>query len=200
MTIAPFVVSSRTVNCPSPGLALVLPRAATERHTAVRVRIERLLSAIAIAIQRLLRLVQPLPFPLEFGRRGLVPLAFLERRFAREAAVILEAIRVEPPHLHRRGDGAAWFPRVRAVAEPAAVREMGDVVERRRDGVAVGPRLQFAHARRVDQQRAARQDDELPRGRRMPAAALFVDRARRGGPERVASEKTIDDRRFAGAR
>src|SRR5262249_46548853 len=85
------------------------------------------LAAAAGLVTRLQRLRALFPTLLRVRRRGLVAFPFLERRFAREAAVVLDAIRLHRPGVDRLGDGAARLAVMRAVPEPALFRQRGDV-------------------------------------------------------------------------
>src|SRR5262249_11020284 len=154
--------------------------------------------AFALAIHHLVRLMDLLPPPLVLGRGGLVVPALLVGRLAQQAPVVLEPIRVEFAALDRRRDGAARLAFVRAVGEPATVRESGDVVKRRLDRRFVRPRLKLAHPGRVDEERTARQLDELTRCRRVPAATVCLTDGARA--KRVTAEEPVDQRRFADAR
>ena len=51
---------------------------------------------------------------------------------------------------------------VLAVAEAARVRQRGHIVERGVDAFLVSPQLQLAQARRIDEQCAVRQSEQLP--------------------------------------
>ena len=77
---------------------------------------------------------------------------------------------------------------MRAVAEPAAQRELGDVGERRLDGVGIGDDPDRPQPGRVDEHRAARQLHELSVGRRVspaPIGAPVADHHRLDSRERV---------------
>src|SRR3954471_10002911 len=192
MTIAPLLVSRRTSYRSAESLALrTEPYRAAERLAAHRLAAHRLTlktttaiaarigayyprsPAITIAVQGLRGLVQLLPFPLVFSGGSLVAPAVLVRRFTREAAVVLQPVGVEPSVGDRRGNRAPRLRLVHAVGEAAVVRQRLDLVERRVEPIAVQPRLQLAHARRVDQQRASGQRHQTARGRGMAAFAVF---------------------------
>src|SRR6267143_1450759 len=134
-----------------------------------------ILRTISIAIQCLLRLVELLPAALLLCRRRLVTLPLLERRLAQQSTVVFQTVRVEATGADGVGDRATRLAPVRAVREPARLRERRDVVECRRHRRFVGPRLQLAHPGRINQQRAAGQLDELPRRRRVPPPAIGGD-------------------------
>src|SRR5215217_5394154 len=88
-------------------------------------------------------------------------------------------------------DGAAGLTRVPAVTEAALGRERRDVLERALDGYVVRPELHLAEARRVDEQSAAGEQDELALGRGVPSAVVSAERSRREVP---ASEQPVRER------
>ena len=138
-----------------------------------------------------------LPAPLLRRGRGFVPLPLFEGDFAAEVAEVLEplggsALPVRPrPAPRSRARSRARSRR------SGTLRELGDVFERLGDRRLVDPRLQLAHARRVDEQRSARQLDKVPRRRRM--APLAVDVADLGGFQQLVAEQPVDERRFSDA-
>ena len=167
---------------------------------AVRHRVDLIpprYTRVAQAVHRFRRLVDLLPLPLRLRRRGLVVLALLERRFPQQLPVVFQPVGVDCAALDSGPHGTARLAVVRAVREPASVRQRADVVERRIDGGLVRPRLQLAHPRRVDQQRAARQLHQLPRGGRMATLAVCV--ADRADTQRLAPEQAVDQRRLPDA-
>ena len=85
-----------------------------------------------------------------------------------------------------------------AVAEAARFRDRVDVGERRRQRVAGFPELQLAHARRVDQHAVRREQDQLPVGAGVTAAA--IGHAHVLGAQQVVADEPIDDRRLAHTR
>src|SRR5205814_7362690 len=135
-------------------------------------------------------LVDLLPFALVFGGRGLVALAVFERCLARKAPVVLDAIGIEVPLRDSGSNRAARLAVMRAVAEAAAARKLRQIVERRVETVAFEPRLQLTHARRIDQQGAARQLEQLACSRRM--ASLTVGRTDCRDAQQLAPEETVD--------
>src|SRR5512135_1521914 len=134
---------------------------------------------------------------------GLAPglLVLFEDQLLELAALLevaLEAARVERAVGDRLPHGAARLVPVAAVLEPAARRQLLDVTERPEEALLTGPQLELAHARRIDQQSASRQGDELPPRCRVSApAVLFADRRRR---QSLGADQPVDDRRLAGAR
>ena len=86
-------------------------------------------------------------------------------RFTRTAAVT---------GLERLAHGAVRLGRVRAVVEPALRRQLRDVREGAVE-VAALPHLELAEPRRVDEDRAARHDEELTVPRRVPASAVAAE-------------------------
>src|SRR6266498_3779407 len=77
--------------------------------------------------------------------------------------------------LHRRGNRAAGLAVMGAVAEPAMHRQGGHVVEGALYRSRLGPGLELAHPRRVDQQRSVGQLDELTRRGRVPSLAVSIE-------------------------
>jgi hypothetical protein len=77
---------------------------------------ERLLSAIAIAIERFRRLMDLLPSPLRVRSGRLVPLPLLERRLATDPPVVLQAVGVKTT----RRDGLGQAPASAAMSSNAA--------------------------------------------------------------------------------
>src|SRR5690242_19770364 len=112
-----------------------------------------LLSAIAFAVERPLRAMHLLPAPRLLHRRRLVVATRLVGELALQSAIMLEARPIELAGFNRGADGAAGLAVVDAIGEAARLGERRDVGERRLDPIVAGPRLQLAHARRVDQQR-----------------------------------------------
>ena len=101
------------------------------------------------------------------------------------------------PTVDGGSNGAPRFRIVSAIGEPALRGQRRHVVERRGDRRLVAPGLQFAHARRVDEQRPSRQFDELPRRRRVTALAVGI--ADRTDAQRLGAEETIDQSRLPDA-
>src|SRR5438552_1616904 len=80
----------------------------------------------------------------------------------------------KPSAIDRATHGTPRLAIVATITESALAGESGDVVERGFDGRHVGPGLQLPHPWRVDQQRAARQLDELSRRCRVAKAERHV--------------------------
>src|SRR6186997_569491 len=85
-----------------------------------------------------------------------------------------------------------------AVAEAAGGSQRFDVVEGLAQAIAGVPELQLAHPRRVDDQPASGEWNQLTvRGRMTPLRVRGPDITR---PSRLAAHQAIDDRRLADAR
>ena len=94
-------------------------------------------------------------------------------------------------------DGAAGLGFVRAISETASARELGDILERLGDRGLLHPRLQLAHAGRVDEQRATRQLHQVPGGRRVAPFAVHLADLR--GFQALLAQQSIDERRLPNA-
>jgi len=85
---------------------------------------------------------------------------------------------------------------VRAVAEPAARGGRGDVVERGREPLLRLPESQLPHPRGVEVEAAARKQQELAVGGRVPSAAVG---AKIAGRHQLLAREAVDERRLADA-
>src|SRR5689334_14745774 len=114
-----------------------------------------------------------------------------------QLVIALETSAVEAAVLHRFDDGTSGFARVAAVPKPARLRERFDVREGAGQRLACVPQLQFAHPWRVDQDAAARKEDQLaPRAGMAPAAVALAHLARR---EHLLPDQRVRDRRLPNA-
>ena len=153
-----------------------------------------------------------MPFSRMFSRPGLVRLhpALLRLRLealvepplevgelALQLRVALPASEVELAGRERRPNRAARLGAVRAVVEAAAEHELLDVGERLAEALRRIPELELPQAGRVDDEPAARQQDELPVRRRVPAlAVVLADRpASRAAPRPRACSRASTCRR-----
>src|SRR3972149_2836981 len=129
----------------------------------------------------------------------------LERAQLRaELVVACQTLLRHLARLHRGADGTAGLGAVGAVAEAAGGGEAPRPPERGGQPLLAGPELDLSQPRGVDQQRAARQRDQLPvRGRVAPALVARAHLARpgvrgrswpatsaRSSPSAVATRKT----------
>src|SRR6185437_9714925 len=131
------------------------------------------------------RPLHPAPAPALLRREARV-LSDRERaQLALELAVALEPLARQPAVGERRSDRTARLALVAAVREAAARGQLGDVGERLVERLLAGPELELAHPRRVEQDRAARERDELAVGRRVAAAAV---RPQLAGPQAARAE------------
>ena len=106
-----------------------------------------------------------------------VDLAFGAGELALELLVAGEPIAAQAPVVDGGPDRATGLALVAAVAESTCGGELGDVVEGDLDPVVRAGDLQRADARRVDQEGAARQIEQLPVGRRVaPARVVLTNR------------------------
>ena len=80
---------------------------------------------------------------------------------------------------HRAHDSTTRFALVRAVTEPAPLRQRFDVGKRAGDAVLGVPQRQSAHAGRVDDDTAVRQHHELARHGRVPPFVVTLAHVRR---------------------
>ena len=111
----------------------------------------------------------PLALGLELGE--LILLLGHVVRFATELQIALQPLGRQRAVRHRLADRAARLRVVPAVGEVAPGAQRLDVGERRGDRPADFPQLDLPQARRVDHQPSARQEDQLPVGRRVAAPA-----------------------------
>lgn len=98
---------------------------------------------------------------------------------------------------NRPSDRTAGFSLVAAVAEPAGRGEIGDLVERCIHALVRPGHFQRADAGGVDEQRAARQDEQLAMGGRVPAPRVVL--ADGAGDLAVLAEQGVDERRLPDA-
>src|SRR5207248_1562735 len=97
----------------------------------------------------------------------------LQLLVARVAAAVELAAGEGPP------DRAARLAAMRAVGEAALRGERLDVRERLAEPLRRLPELELSHPRRVEDEAAAREEDELAVTRRVPAAPVGADLRRR---------------------
>ena len=110
------------------------------------------------------RLVDLLPLLALGARRCGIHPPFLVRELPGQLRVAREPGRVELARLHRGAHGAPRLGLVAAVAEPAALGELGDVGERGRHAdVAVGAEAEAAQPGRVDDHATGRDRDQIAR-------------------------------------
>src|SRR5918994_5858074 len=95
-------------------------------------------------------------------------------QLALELPVARVAVAVERTVGERAAHGAPRLPLVPAVVEAAPADERFDVAEGCVEPLAHVPQLQLAHARRVEQQPATGQPDELAARRRVPTAPVAL--------------------------
>src|SRR5262245_46050302 len=117
-----------------------------------------------------MRFVDTLPSLLLLELRKNVLLSRNIGLLAAQLEIAFEAVTADPAIRDRGLHGTAGFRLMFAVTETAIGRERFDFIEDLRDRVAGIPQLQFAHTGRVDQHSTTRQNEQPPRGRRMPAA------------------------------
>src|ERR1039458_4057271 len=121
----------------------------------------------------------PFPFPFALqGEQG-IGQRLVALRLPAEFAVALPPLGGERTLSQCALDGAARLARVRAIAVAARCREDGDLIEGPVDRVLAGPKLEFAHARSVDQGAARGQFDEFPVAGGMASAAIGFAHFRR---------------------
>src|SRR5450759_4971922 len=120
-------------------------------------------------------------------------------RLVSEPAVCLGAGLVEPPGLDLRQYGATRFESVRAIGEPAPLSHLDDLVEGLVYAFVRIPHSKLAHARRIEHERAVRQEEQLPVGGRMTAASVILAGLARHhqllAGERVEQRRLADTRR-----
>ena len=144
------------------------------------------------------RLLDDSPLALVGGPGAGVLLALGVRQLPFELAVTGQSILAEAAVVERGPDRAAGLGTVAAVAEPATGRELDDVVERRLDTLVRPGDLERSDARRVDEERAAGQREQLPMGGRVAAARIVLA----DGSRRLAclAEEGVHQRRLPDAR
>src|SRR5918996_1652898 len=114
-------------------------------------------------------------------------------QLAQQLPVALEPFGGQPSVGDRGQDCAPGLPPVGAVAEPARRGQLGHVREGLVDAVARLPEAQLAHAGRVEDEAAARQRDQLPVRRRVPALAVLTDVC---DVLPLAPQEPVDERRL----
>src|SRR6478735_2358097 len=117
-------------------------------------------------------LVDDPPLALVLGLGPRVGLADRVVQLALELLVTGDAVGAERPGGDGGLDRAARLAVMAAVAEPAGGRQLDDVVEGRLDPLVRPGDLERADARGVDEERAARQLEQLAVGRRVAAARV----------------------------
>src|SRR3954466_3700341 len=103
----------------------------------------------------------------------------------------------------RLADGATRFGHMPAVAEATGFRDGDDVLELVTDSVARPldlhlPDPELTHAGRIDEERSAGHDDQLPVGRRVAAPGVALPHV--PGALGSAADQRVDQRRLAHAR
>src|SRR5688500_3446871 len=113
---------------------------------------------------------------------------------------MLHPLRGERALAQRLLHGAARLAFVGAIAEATTLSELVDFGEAAAGGraFALGEQRELTHARRVDQDPAARQNHELPLARGMAAASVVL--AHRARTQPVLAEQLIGEARLADAR
>src|SRR5688500_5690043 len=129
---------------------------------------------VSDAVHHLVVLVNLLPAAFFGGGRRLVTLPLFERKLAPQMTEVREPLGIELTSFDRGEHRTARFGFMRAIAEAAAAGELRDVLEGFGNRRLVHPRLQLAHSRRVDEECAAWQLDQVTRGRRMPSFAVNI--------------------------
>src|SRR5690606_36243371 len=115
-----------------------------------------------------------------------------------ELLVARQALRSQLPGLDRRAYGAAGLLAMRAVAEAAVRAKTFDVGKGGGECFAGFPELQLPHARRVDEEAAGREHDELACRARVPAATVRL--AHFPGGQQRAADQLVGDTRLPHAR
>ena len=122
----------------------------------------------------------------------------LMRGFALQLAIAVPAPRIEAAFVDGRPHGAAGLQLMGAVPEAAASRQRLDVGEHRRDAGLRLPQAELAHARRVEDEPALRQEDQFAMRRGVAAARVMrADLLRR---HHILAGKRVHEGRFADAR
>src|SRR5438105_13582070 len=117
-------------------------------------------------------------------------------QLALQLDVALPALLGERPVRERLANRAAGLAIVVAVGEPAAARDLFDVAE---GALEIGvPQLELADARRVEDDTARRDEDQLAPGRRVAAHLIVL--AHLHCCEELFADERVDDRRLADAR
>lgn len=106
------------------------------------------------------------------GADGGVLFGFEEELFPAQLVKVFEAVFFELMGSNGFADGTAGFGLVAAIAEFAGAREGFDVGESGFEAYGGVPELEFAHAGCVDEDAAARNDEELARGGSVAAAIV----------------------------
>src|SRR4029079_1043674 len=118
------------------------------------------------------RLMDDLPGTSVLGSCARVALAGRTGGLAPELAMAGQTLLGQPAIGQGDRHGAAWFALVATVAEPARCGDVDDIVERGIDALVGSEHLERPDTRRVDEQRAARQLEQLAMGRRVAAARV----------------------------
>ena len=138
---------------------------------------------------------QDLEPPLLFELRVDVLLTRAELLLQVQLAIALEAAGVEPSVSDGVCDGAARLSLMSAIAKAAGFSERVDVGKRAPERLARVPQLQLPHARRVDEDAAARHENHLPVAAGMTSAT--VAGADLAGAKQLFADQGIRDRRLA---
>src|SRR6188508_2250909 len=139
----------------------------------------------------LLRELPPL-LALERLRPAVAP-ALQPGELALELAVALQALGGERSRADGSAHRASRLGLVGAVVEAAGRCQRGYVLERLSDStVRLAPELELAQSRRVDHEAAARDDDQLPMGGRVPPAAVALPDLPR--LQLLSAEHAVDQR------
>src|SRR5262245_26921603 len=108
-----------------------------------------------------------LPAGVRTAREQRIRFSFGGGDLAQQLAIAREPLGRELASRDRGRDGASRLALVTAVAETTVLRKRGDVCERDLDAAVIFEQAELAHARRVDQNAAFGQLNELARGRRV---------------------------------
>src|ERR1035437_4826497 len=131
------------------------------------------------------------------GHLALLRASFERGDFIIQAQETFISLGIEPAFLDRKADRASRIALVAAVAELASFGERLDVGETLAQDMLVGPHLDLAHARVVDEHAAAREDDQFAGGGGMSAfAGDLVDFT---GPLPIVAAELVDQRGFSDA-
>ena len=150
-----------------------------------------------VGAQRPHRAVRRRDASMLFEPRQLVAALTYRLPFVSQPAVAAEAGGAQASRLDRAPHRAPGFEIVAAVPESALRGQRLNVVERVVERIRVVPQPELAHSRRVDDQTAVRQENQLALGRRVPAAS--VPAPYRRGPLPFAAQQAVDDGRLPDA-
>ena len=140
----------------------------------------------------------PLPFPFALqGEQG-IGHRLVVLRLPAQFAVALPALGREHTLGQRALDGASWLAGVGAIAVAALGSQAGDLIEGAVDRVLAGSKLEFAHARSVDQGSSLRERDEFSVRGGMASSAVGLVHLR--GAQPVLAHQAVHQRGFADAR